>query len=154
MHKNKTIIRNDYLCDDLLRCDAQLKVVHCSTAWNSMLFVTLVTVYSKNCGTVTRFQHLFHFLGAVRHFRDAVPQVVELFYFVSVFLDTPEKSKDWIVAVKLLRSVCVHRANSRIQTYQCQKLTGSKKGVFNLFNSKVPPGEPRVISYFRSDDPL
>ena len=32
MHNNKTIIRSDNLCDDLLRCDTQLKVVHCITS--------------------------------------------------------------------------------------------------------------------------
>ena len=64
MHKNKIIIRNNYLCVDLLWCDTQLKLVHCIVSyfeiacysWLSPLFIVPVPLLGR-----------------------AVPQIVELF---------------------------------------------------------------------------
>ena len=61
MHNNQ-IDRNKILCDDPLRYDTQLKVAHCSIA------CYFRRSWSTNCGNV--------------------PQIVEMFHFVSVFLDT------------------------------------------------------------------
>ena len=68
MHNN-CIDRNNNLCDDPLRCDTQLKVAHCSIAcyFQEELFHKLWNC-STVSGTVTRFERLFHFLGAVPHF--------------------------------------------------------------------------------------
>ena len=74
--QNKTIIWNNNLNDYLLRCDTQSK-------WYS--FCGIVLLFAE---LWTAFSTCSSFWGVVPHFWDAVPQIVELFHFAAVFLDT------------------------------------------------------------------
>ena len=86
----------------MIHCD-----VICNEKWHTVLLRKHATFRScsTNCGTVPQFVELrpayrtcSTFWGAVQHFWDAVPQIVELFHkrvemfhFLSVFLDTAQK---------------------------------------------------------------
>ena len=99
------------MCDDVLRHDTQLKVVHCFISWNSMLLwlssLSIVPVpllggaAPQDCGTVSQFVELWPafstcstFWGSVPHFWNTVPHM-ELFHFVSVYLDSWILPKYW-----------------------------------------------------------
>ena len=92
-----TIIRNNNLYDDQLRCDTQLKVAHCSTSWNSVLLFggavpQIVELFLNLWNNDLLSAPPFQFLGRCFTNCGTVPQKVELFHFVSVLLDTAHLS--------------------------------------------------------------
>ena len=117
MHKNKTIIRNYNLCDDLLRWDTQLKVVH---TLDHILKLHAICDF-RDCsflgGAVQQILELFRNLWDIDQLAAPVPLFGELFHIFGTLLhnfwNCSTKSGTVPLCVGLLPEIIIGYDHSR-----------------------------------------